>query len=133
VLTATTTDALSGGRGSKALRGGYSERLSGTDWQGSLHSQGLATLDCRRAVPTVPVRLATPHSAEPIPDETRYPTLGGGVAIMAVELRNAKKHVGRRSMSRKRKEGHPAGYRDPSLAYSASLLVCGLAGGLPTA
>jgi hypothetical protein len=75
------------------------------------------------------VRLVTPHSNRPTPDETRCPTLSDGIAIVAVELRNAKKHVGRRSMSRRRKESHPAGYRGPR-RIELSLTACLQAGGL---
>jgi hypothetical protein len=51
VLTAATTNALRGRLGSKVLRG---NRANDSDsyWQGSLHFQGLATLGCRRGVPT---------------------------------------------------------------------------------
>jgi hypothetical protein len=79
-----------------------------------------------------PVRLVTPHSTRPTPDETRCPRLGDGVAIVAVELRNTKKHVGRRSMSRRRKESYPAGYRGPRRIV-LSLTACLRAGRLPNA
>jgi hypothetical protein len=128
MLTATTTVALRGRLRSKALR---ENKVIDSDkyWQGSLHLQGLATLDCRKVVPTVPVRLVTPHSTQPTPDETRRPTLSDGVAIVAVELRNAKKHVGRRSMRGKRKERPPAGYRGPRpIVLSLTACICGMGG-----